>query len=124
MHIFSDHLLFNSILNFVIIVNFFINSILYIFVPYIASDFYNTSLPTFNIMHRSVFFHRTFGDLTQTCAFFNFNVFNVLPTQEGDFCVWCAGHVPHVTFRGTTSSTAHRSIHVIMSFCDQIAEVF
>ena len=32
-----------------------------------------------------------------------------------------AGHVPHVTFRGTTSSTAHRTIHVIMSFCDQIA---
>ena len=40
------------------------------FVPYIASDFYNTLLPTFTIMHRSVSFDRTFGDLTQTCAFF------------------------------------------------------
>ena len=33
-----------------------------------------------------------------------------------------AGHGPHMTFRGTTSSTAHRTKHVIMSFCDQIAE--
>ena len=74
--------------------DFFINSRLYIFVPYIASDFYNTLLPTFTIMHRSVSFHRTFGDMTQTCAFFNFNVFNVLPTQEGDFCVWRAGLQP------------------------------
>ena len=74
-------------------------------------------------MHRSVSIHRTFGDLTQTCAFFNFNVFNVLrllrlARQQ------LAGHVPHVTFRGATSSTAHRTKHVIMSFCDQIAEVF
>ena len=79
-------------IEFFIISEFFINSRLYIFVPYIASDFYNTLLPTFTIMHRSVSFHRTFGDMTQTCAFFNFNVFNVLPTQEGDFCVWRASN--------------------------------
>ena len=79
---FSDNLLFNSILNVLLIVNFLL----------IPDCIFSCliSPPTVNIMHRSVSFHRTFGDLTQTCAFLNFNVFNVLPTQEGDFCVWRA----------------------------------
>ena len=98
---------------------FFINSSLNIFVLYIASDFYDKSPPNSTIMHMSVSFHRTLGGMTQTRAFFNFTV---LSTQEGDFCVWraglVAGYVPHMTFRGTTSSTAYQTCILIMSFCD------
>ena len=48
---------------------FLINSSLNISVLQIASDFYDTLPPNFTIIHRSVSFHRTFGDMTQTRAF-------------------------------------------------------
>ena len=63
--------------------------------------------------------------MTQTRAFFNFNfnVFLMFANARGRFLRLVrrqlAGHVPYVTFRGTTSSTAHRTKHVIMSFCDK-----